>query len=99
MKKYYIFISLLAQLFHIGLILNPKIPGGGADSIHWSGDRCHFSQDHTMITKILDFIQLEGSQVYFYYLDRFFRNLAETTKNLGFFGIENHKIGFFSNFL
>ena len=34
----------------------------------------------------------------FDYLERFFRNLAETDKKLGFFGIKNHKIDSFFNF-
>ena len=37
--------------------------------------------------------------LFFDYLDRFFRNLAETDRKLGFFGIENHKINFFFHFL
>jgi hypothetical protein len=35
---------------------------------------------------------------FFDYLDRFFRNYAETNKKLGFLGIENHKIVCFFNF-
>ena len=60
---------------------------------------CHFSQDHTVVTKILDFIHkhlnLKVVKSFFHYLDRFFRNLAKTNKRLGFFEIENHKIYFF----
>ena len=33
--------------------------------------------------------QLEGSKVIFYYLDRFFRNLAKTDKNYAF-GYHSH---------
>ena len=40
--------------------------------------------------------QLKGSKVIFYYLDRFFRNLAKTNKKIVFFGSENHKIDIFS---
>ena len=40
--------------------------------------------------------QLKVNKVIFYYLDRFFRNLAKTNKKLGFFGSENHKIDIFS---
>ena len=64
---------------------------------------CHFSQDHTVVTKLLDFIHknlnLKVVTLFFHYLDRFFRNLAKTDTNLGIFGIENHKIDFFSIFL
>ena len=34
----------------------------------------------------------------FYYLDRFFRNLAESNRKLWFFEVENHKNDFFFNF-
>jgi hypothetical protein len=56
---------------------------------------CHFSQDHGMVTKILDFIH-KHSEIY--YLDRFSRNLAKTNKTFKFFGIEIRKIDFFFNF-
>ena len=59
---------------------------------------CHFSQDHTVVTNILDFIHkhpnLKVVKSFFHYLDKFFRNLAETDKIFGFFEIENHKIDF-----
>jgi hypothetical protein len=63
---------------------------------------CHFSQGHAVVTKILDFIHKHSNyklvKSFVHYLDRFFRNLAETDKKLGFFGIKNHKIDFFFNF-
>ena len=50
---------------------------------------CHFSQGHALVTKILEFIHKHPNQKvvksFFHYLDRFFRNLAETNKKLGFF--------------
>ena len=63
---------------------------------------CHFSQDHTGVTKILDFIHkhlnLKVVKSFFPYLDRFFRNLDETDKKLQFFGIVKRGIDFFSFF-
>ena len=63
---------------------------------------CHFSQDHTMVTKFLEYIQkhlkYKVVESFFYYLDRFSRNSAETEPRPWFFGIENHKIDFFFNF-
>ena len=50
------------------------------------------------VTKNLDFINKYTNQKVVKYLDRFFRNLAETDKKLGFFEIKNHKIDFFSIF-
>jgi hypothetical protein len=54
-----------------------------------------------VVTKLLDFIHkhpnLKVVKAFFHYLDRFFRNLVETDKKFGIFGIENHKIIFFSN--
>ena len=83
------------------LIVNPKGGGGGLKVPAGQEIACHFSQDHTVVTKILDFIHKHPNQKvvksFFHYLDRFFRNLAETNQKLGFFGIENHKIDFFFN--
>ena len=63
---------------------------------------CHFSQDHTMVTKFLGFIHKHPKykvvKSFFYYLDRFSRNLAETAKKLQFFEIEKFGIDFFSFF-
>ena len=63
---------------------------------------CHFSQDHTMVPKFLDFIhkypKYKVVKWFFYYLDRFSRNSAETEPRAWFFGIENHKIDFFFSF-
>ena len=63
---------------------------------------CHFSQDHTMVTKFLDFIHKHPKykvvKSFFYYLDRFSRNSAETESRSWFFGIENRKIDFFQLF-
>ena len=38
--------------------INPKRPGGGGGLRQPIGQEiaCHFSQDHAMVTKILDFI-------------------------------------------
>ena len=36
--------------------LNPKVGGGGPKVPAGQEIVCHFSQDHTMVTKILDFI-------------------------------------------
>ena len=76
--------------------------GGGLKVPAGQEIACHFSQDHTVITKLLDFIHkhpnLKVVKSFFHYLDRFFRNLAKTDKKLGFFGIENHKILFFQLF-
>ena len=55
-----------------------------------------------MVTKFLDFFHKHPSyqvvKSFFYYLDRLSRNSAETEPRLWFFGIENHKIEFFSIF-
>ena len=63
---------------------------------------CHFSHDHTMVTKLLDFIKKHPKykvvKSFFYYLDRCSRNSAETEPRSWFFGIENHKINFSFNF-
>ena len=60
---------------------------------------CHFSQDHTVVTKILDFIHkhpnLKVVESFFHYLDRFFRNLAKTDEKLQFFWSKNREIKFF----
>ena len=70
----------------------PKVPTGQEIA-------CHFSQNHTVVTKNLDFIHkhlnLKVVKSFFHYLNRFFRNLAGTNKKFEFFEIENHKIDFF----
>ena len=47
---------------------------------------CHFSQDHTMVRKFLDFIHKHPKykvvKYFFYYLDKFSRNSAETKPEL-----------------
>ena len=76
--------------------------GGGAKVPTSQEIACHFSQDYTVVTKIIDFIHkhlnLKVVKSFFHYLNRFFRNLAETDKKLEFFEIENHKINFFQLF-
>ena len=73
----------------------PKVPSGFSIG-------CHFSQDHAMVTKILDFIHKHLNykvlKSFFDYPDRFFRNLAETDEKLQFFWSENREINFFSIF-
>ena len=73
----------------------PKVPSGFSIG-------CHFLQEHVMVTKILDFIHIHPNKKlvksFFYYLDRFSRNLAETAKKLQFFEIEKRGIVFFSFF-
>ena len=91
-------------MVHTSILLTLKDAGGGGAKVPTGQEiACHFSQDHTVVTKILDFIHkhlnLKVVKSFFHYLDRFFRNLAETDKKLGFFEIENHKIDFFSTFL
>ena len=70
---------------HLSIGLTLKDPGGGG----WNPPigqeiACHFSQDHAMVTKILDIIHKHPKyqlvKSFFYYLDRFSRNLAETDK-------------------
>ena len=65
--------------------LTLKDAGGGAKVPTGQEIACHFSQDHTVVTKVLDFIRkhpnLKVVKSFFYYLDKFFRNLAETDKN------------------
>ena len=55
-----------------------------------------------MVTKFLDFVHKHPKykvvKSFFYYLDRFSRNLAETDKTSWFFEIENHEINFFPIF-
>ena len=81
--------------------VNPKRHGGGNLPID-QDIACHFSQDHTLVTKFLEFILKHPNykvvKSFFYYLGRFFRNSAETEPRLWFFGIKNHKIIFFFNF-
>ena len=78
---------------------------------HWEGGVMAFtlndvgeigSQDHAMVTKILDFInkhpKLKVVKSFSYHLYRFFRNLAETDEKLQFFWSKNREIHFFFNF-
>ena len=62
--------------------LNPKNCGGGRILPGAQEIACHFSQDHTMVTKFLDFIKKHPKykvvKSFFYYLDRCSRNSAET---------------------
>ena len=61
---------------------NPKRPGGGRILPGGQGIACHFSLDHAMVTKFLDFVhkhlKYKVVKSFFYYLDRFSRNSAET---------------------
>ena len=62
--------------------------GGGGGLIQPIGQEIayHFSQDHTMVKKFLDFIdkhlKYKVFKSFFYYLDRFSRNSAETEPRL-----------------
>ena len=80
----------------------PKNCGGGRILPGGQEIVCHFSQDHAMVTKFLDFIHKHSKykvvKSFFYYLDRFSRNSAETEPRLWFFGVENRKIDFFQFF-
>ena len=62
--------------------INPKNCGGGRILPGAQEIACHFSQDHTMVTKFLDFIKKHPKykvfKSFFYYLDRCSRNSAET---------------------
>ena len=82
--------------------INPEGCGGGSKCPYGFLIGCHFSQDHAMITKILDFInkhpKLKVVKSFSYHLYRFFRNLAETDEKLQFFSNENCEINFFSIF-
>ena len=96
----------LADIFILSwqnIFFNPKNCGGGRILPGAQEIACHFSQDHTMVTKFLDFIKKHPKykvvKSFFYYLDRCSRNSAETEPRSWFFGIENHKIDFFSTFL
>ena len=64
------------------LTFNPKNCGGGRILPGAQEIACHFSQDHTMVTKFLDFIKKHPKykvvKSFFYYLDRCSRNSAET---------------------
>ena len=79
--------------------LTLKTAGGGLIQSIRQENACHFSQDHTMVTKFLEFINKHPKykvvKYFFHYLDRFSRNSAETEPRLWFFGIKNHKIDFF----
>ena len=65
---------------------NPKKHGGGRILPIGKEIACHFSQDHTMVTKFLDFIHTHPIKkvvkLVFYYLDRFSKNLAKTDRRL-----------------
>ena len=60
--------------------------GGGLRQPIGQEITCHFSQDHTMVKKFLDFIHKHPKykvvKSFFYYFDRFFRNSAETDPRL-----------------
>ena len=64
--------------------------GGGLKVPTGQEIACHFSQNHTVVTKLLDFIHkhliLKVVKSFFHYLDRFFRNLANTNKKIRFLG-------------
>ena len=83
-------------------LFNPKGCGGGPKVPGGFSIGCHFSQDHAMITKILDFTnkhpKLKVVKSFSYHLYRFFRNLAETDEKLQFFWSKNREIHFFSIF-
>ena len=81
------FLTLLVKCFRITVLeicLTLKDPGGGWNPSIGQEIACHFSQDHAMVTKILDIIHKHPKyqlvKSFFYYLDRFSRNLAETDK-------------------
>ena len=67
-------------------VINPKRDGGGLIQSIGQENACHFSQDYTMVTKFLDFIHKHPKykvvKSFFYYLDRFSRNSAETEPRL-----------------
>ena len=92
------FFSLKSYFF-----FNPKGGGGGLKVPAGQEIACHFSQDHTVVTKILDFIHKHLNykvlKSFFDYPDRFFKNLAETDEKLQFFWSKNREIDFFSIFL
>ena len=63
--------------------LTLKDPGEGGRILPGGQEiACHFSQDHTMVTKFLDFIHKQVVKSFFYYLDRFPRNSVETEPRL-----------------
>ena len=61
-------------LFKIMNLFNPKNSGGGRILTGAQEIACHFSQDHTMVTKFLDSIHKQSKykvvKSFFYYLDR-----------------------------
>ena len=68
-------------------VLNPKRQGGGGLIQSIAREiACHFSQDHTLVTKFLEFILKHPNykvvKSFFYYLGRFFRNSAEPEPRL-----------------
>ena len=70
----------------IKFFLTLKDMGGGWNHPTGQEIACHFSQDHTMVTKFLDFIHKHPNykvvKSFFYYLGRFSRNSAETEPRL-----------------
>ena len=95
------FLPFWIDIFY-GWSLTLKDMGGGLIQSIAQEIACHFSQEHTMVTKFLEFIHkhfmYKVVELFFYYLDRFSRNSAKTEPRQRFFGIENHKIDFFSIF-
>ena len=80
-------------------MINPEGCGGGSKCPYGFLIGFHFSQDHAMVTKILDFInkhpKLKVVKSFSYYLYRFYRNLAETDEKLQIFWSENREMDFF----
>ena len=79
---------------------NPKRHGVGVDSIHWLGDclpvltGSYYGHKISWICPSTSHLKL-----FFYYLDRIFKNTAKTNRRLWFHGIENKKnINFFQLF-
>ena len=66
--------------------LTLKAAGGGRIQPIGQEITCHFSQDHTMVTKLLDFIHKHPKykvvKSFFYYFDRISRNSAKTDQRL-----------------
>ena len=95
--------SCTGVLLRADLTLNDA-GGGQNDPLQCTGQEIafHFSQDHAMVTKILDFIHKDLNykvlKSFFDYPDRFFRNLVETDEKLQFFRSKNRGINFFSIF-
>ena len=64
---------------HLKNCLILKDPGGGADSARWSGDRLPFLTGLYYVHKHPKYKVVKS---FFYYLDRFLRNSAETATRL-----------------